>query len=349
MSCNKQIRLLNLSISTSGGGKKKIEKKRKSLQKTELTAQGGELPGARRLSAGQAAQGAWAGNFTPNGASGGASAAQARRHAGVPTGGDAGSALGPLVSRARHSTTRPPNRSEGHCRANFRVLGDWEQQKDALPGLQAGWGSLPLPTLLRLPLACLLCGGHTCTDHPGQTSACCPQPAWAWGLSPPPWPTLNQIPLFPPKLLLHPSFAVFCMQGHPRTALAARGGEENSFRRTEGHGCFPTCKIPVPPGSRGTGLVDPSEHSRQHRVFSLNSGQVLGRNWRASHALLLSTSKGATCKEPHTATSTTNSTPPCSRTPFLLTTLGMCILYIICWTFHTLKKRVGVLSSRVGT
>lgn len=43
----------------------------------------------------------------PNGVSGGAGAAQAQRLAGVPVGGDAGPALGPLVRRAWHGMASP--------------------------------------------------------------------------------------------------------------------------------------------------------------------------------------------------------------------------------------------------
>lgn len=103
-----------------------------------------------------------------------------------------------------------PNWGEGHSRTNFRVL-EGLGAAGGCSARAAGWLGGPCPSP-----PCSSCLWCVCfmVFRLGQTSDRCPQPAWTWGLSPPPCPTVNQIPLIPPKLLLHPSFAVLCMQGH---------------------------------------------------------------------------------------------------------------------------------------
>lgn len=146
-------------------------------------------------------------------------------------------------------------------------------------------------------------GGCSAGAAGGLGGPCCSPPRssclWPGGYLLHHGPPSVRSPFFLPNCCFIPPWAVLCVRGHPCTALPARGGQENSSRRTGGHGWFPTCETPVPPGSGGWDWPPPpGKQSRQLGVLSPRSGRVLRGDWRASHALLLSTSKGATSKEP---------------------------------------------------
>jgi len=147
-------------------------------------------------------------------------------------------------------------------------------------------GSLPLPTLLKLPLHAVPACPDLC-----QLPPACPHR----GLSPPPCPTNNQIPPFSSHTAASSLSCCPLHAGAPTCDARWLPGEENSSRRTEGDGCPPACEMPVTPRPRGPGLADPSEHagSTGCSARAPAGGSVGIGSQRAPHALLLPASEGA--------------------------------------------------------
>lgn len=102
-------------------------------------------------------------------------------------------------SSAGHGAARPPRRGEGHRRTNGRVSGGTGSSRRMLSrGCRLRGGSPMLPSLLRLPwhvcsVVATLAQLTLARSQPAAPSL----PGHGGGVSsPPPWPTVSQIPPF---------------------------------------------------------------------------------------------------------------------------------------------------------